>query len=1217
MTTDALNLQAQDTVLYLARRIARLEFAVDDLVGESGLAFSSIEADDGSFDTYDVDGNLIASIDPDLGFYTEQTTYGPAQPTDPDVTGIYDALAIAWDGTFTDGDWDENQIDHVEIHAVAASGDPLDDTNQVGTFTSSLGGVFTYPWHALDGGRWIYLVAVDTAGAEGIPSDGVFAVPDVVAPTDGVPPATSPAVALKGGIKAVFASWTPTPNNDPVVYDVYIRDNADPTSDPIYLIATTPGTSIGLNSFVGGAPITPTDVAHVMVVARDADGEGPDGAVATASPITIDTVDVTALAITTALIGPSAIATGNIQANAITSALIAAGAIQTSDIGASQITNTLIAASAITSSLIADGTIATGDIGADQITSALIAAATIQTSDIGLQQITAGLITDGTITTAKIGSQQITTTTIADNAITTIKIAANQITATQLSAGSVTANKLSVIVGGGNLLLNSSFENTALTSWAQYNQVVMTSGASPNGKDGGAYAIATATAVVADSGIVQNYSVTSGLTYTLSTWVRNPGAAVINARLRFAGVGMSGNTAIAVPADNTWRRYSLTATATASGVANIRAIEFYTGGSTSGVLHIDQAQFEEGDVATAYSPKPDEILPGTIVAAMIAASTITAGQIAAGTITAAQITSGTIVGSLIAAATITGGLIAAGTITAANISAGTITANELAAGTITVDKLLVGVGTNFVANSGFESGVMTPHVLLNGTLASMSTNVHSGNQSVSIRPQAVIPNGSYTDILAFNGALDNTTTSMPVKVGDVVYAEGWTRVNSASGAKIAVAVDALDNTGAVVATTQGSIVTVTSTYQRTSVTYTVPTGVAFICLKLQAGNITVANTSVFIDDFYMGVQVPGNLIVNGTITATNIAASTVTTNEIAANTILAADIAATTITAAQIATNTITASQIAANTITASQIAANTITAAQIAASTITTTQLSATAIDGMTITGSIFQTASSGQRMTMQNDTVAGVIKMYSGLSSDVAGYINPDLQGTSPNQIPTLTIKSPTGNGFNTAPFMAWRSGGHTASVDASVLMQIVLPTSLSGAGTTQHGALTISETLTGLIQHNFTGQGAYTAQGQIYAVGRLVSDGSYSDTTASAANAFWASDHHLARSTSLRRAKISIKAMDAAEIQAVRKIVPSTFYDKGEWTRNGRRVAGLRRIPGAIAEDVEKVAPLFVTYDNDGLNGISYDRIGVALIPLVNELYARIERLERQLA
>ena len=57
-----------------------------------------------------------------------------------------------------------------------------------------------------------------------------------------------------------------------------------------------------------------------------------------------------------------------------------------------------------------------------------------------------------------------------------------------------------------------------------------------------------------------------------------------------------------------------------------------------------------------------------------------------------------------------------------------------------------------------------------------------------------------------------------------------------------------------------------------------------------------------------------------------------------------------------------------------------------------------------------------------------------------------------------------------------------------------------------------------------------------------------------------------------------------------------------------------AGLRRIPGFVAEEVEAVNPLFCTYNSDGeLEGLSYDRLAVAVHPVLKDLDARLRVLE----
>lgn len=69
---------------------------------------------------------------------------------------------------------------------------------------------------------------------------------------------------------------------------------------------------------------------------------------------------------------------------------------------------------------------------------------------------------------------------------------------------------------------------------------------------------------------------------------------------------------------------------------------------------------------------------------------------------------------------------------------------------------------------------------------------------------------------------------------------------------------------------------------------------------------------------------------------------------------------------------------------------------------TVQNTELSATAIDGMTITGAIIRTATSGARLQIENDAAGGVLKFYSSVSGGNPGFINP---GAS-----NIVIQSPT---------------------------------------------------------------------------------------------------------------------------------------------------------------------------------------------------------------
>jgi len=149
---------------------------------------------------------------------------------------------------------------------------------------------------------------------------------------------------------------------------------------------------------------------------------------------------------------------------------------------------------------------------------------------------------------------------------------------------------------------------------------------------------------------------------------------------------------------------------------------------------------------------------------------------------------------------------------------------------------------------------------------------------------------------------------------------------------------------------------------------------------------------------------------------------------------------------------------------------------------------------------------------------------------------------------------------------------------------------------------------------------------------------------ETTTSAANAFWSSVQangyrRLQVNTSVRDAKGLIQDLDATP-EAVLELRPRTWFDRGEMVEAGLDpdaaseteclAAGLRRVPGFIADEVEQVDPRFVSYDNEWLDdgvdgvaarqvlrGVAYDRISAALLVLAKSQQQQIETLTGQLA
>ena len=125
----------------------------------------------------------------------------------------------------------------------------------------------------------------------------------------------------------------------------------------------------------------------------------------------------------------------------------------------------------------------------------------------------------------------------------------------------------------------------------------------------------------------------------------------------------------------------------------------------------------------------------------------------------------------------------------------------------------------------------------------------------------------------------------------------------------------------------------------------------------------------------------------------------------------------------------------------------------------------------------------------------------------------------------------------------------------------------------------------------------------------------------TTGSSANVFVASDGALLRSTSATKYKKQIVRLDDDFYgQKLLQVKTATWLDKAE-VEKGKDINN-DAIPtpyfGMIAEDLADAGlDIFVQRGEKGeIEGINYDRIGVALIPVVKKLQEKIEKLEKLL-
>lgn len=121
--------------------------------------------------------------------------------------------------------------------------------------------------------------------------------------------------------------------------------------------------------------------------------------------------------------------------------------------------------------------------------------------------------------------------------------------------------------------------------------------------------------------------------------------------------------------------------------------------------------------------------------------------------------------------------------------------------------------------------------------------------------------------------------------------------------------------------------------------------------------------------------------------------------------------------------------------------------------------------------------------------------------------------------------------------------------------------------------------------------------------------------SDTTASAANAYLDAGNTLYKSTSSIRYKVNVRDLDL-DAQQLLSLRPVRFHDKKQHAKLGEDAP---THVGLIAEEVDALGlKEFVHYDAEGRpDGVQYERLAVALLPVVKDLLERVERLEAQAA
>ena len=320
---------------------------------------------------------------------------------------------------------------------------------------------------------------------------------------------------------------------------------------------------------------------------------------------------------------------------------------------------------------------------------------------------------------------------------------------------------------------------------------------------------------------------------------------------------------------------------------------------------------------------------GSVDAGSITTGTLSADRIGALSISADKLAANSIIAGKIAANAVTAGTLAANSVTANAIAASAITGDKIAAKTITAANILLYDATNYCDNPIFDNG-------------------SQGLWSLPPVAASSAPSGAPTNYVGHTNTRNVYGSDwFTVTPGDKFYCQMTAATpNSANATLIGLFfVDKNHNP----INWLGAGLNPTSNWTNVYGTVTAPANAVYAKIWVQ-----ISATSNYGDWYFTNVivnkQANANLIVDGCITSTKIAANTIIANNIAANTITADRLAAGTITSSSACIGSLSAGWITAGTLTGITISGNTISGNTITGGTISGTTLNGVTVNGSTI---------------------------------------------------------------------------------------------------------------------------------------------------------------------------------------------------------------------------------------------------------------------------
>lgn len=449
-----MNYSVDPNAIAIARDIARVRRSTADQARASQASRRSVELGfNQSGVNYYKDGERIATVglnyDGDFVISRNpEVSPTPPMPSAPFATGRIGGVEIAWDGTFESGvEW-SGSIARVEIHALAAPGNPTSDATQIGTFLSKLGGAKFYSITAAAGELYYCLQVVSVAEVESAVSF------------------TSPATA----IDAVDAEmWQEHEDALILLNTVTLPALQDEVDDNATLIQNLTTSIIpDLQADLDAAEAAVATRVRVIFNANQ-----PAGLTADDRVIWYETDNGNAASYWDGVAwGPYSLGAGALAADSVTAIQIAAGAVTATEIGADAVIAAKIQAGAVVAGKIAADAVTATTIAADAVTAVKIQAGAVTAGKIAADAVTATTIAAGAVVAGKLAANAVTATNIAAEAVTAGKIAVGAVTAGTIAAGSITTTELNAAVLSAGFVLTGAIQ-VGVSYWSAEDGIVL------------------------------------------------------------------------------------------------------------------------------------------------------------------------------------------------------------------------------------------------------------------------------------------------------------------------------------------------------------------------------------------------------------------------------------------------------------------------------------------------------------------------------------------------------------------------------------------------------------------------------------------------------------------------------------------------------------------------------------------------------------------------